>query len=45
MNDAAPLHVESVRRHFIDLLTPAEIKTLATISTKVLTHLDELGTQ
>ena len=43
LQNAAPLHVESVREHFIDLLTPAEIKTLATISTKVLTHLDEPG--
>jgi DNA-binding MarR family transcriptional regulator len=40
LRDAAPLHVASVRRHFIDLLTPTEIKTLATISTKVLAHLD-----
>jgi DNA-binding MarR family transcriptional regulator len=38
---AAPLHVTSVRHHFIDLLTPTEIKTLATISAKVLAHLDE----
>lgn len=45
LQDAAPLHVESVRRHFIDLLTPAEIKTLAAVATKVLAHLDEPGTQ
>ena len=43
LREAAPLHVESVRRHFIDLLTPTEIKALAAISTKVLTHLDEHG--
>jgi len=43
LRDAAPLHVASVRQHFIDLLTPTEIKTLATISTKVLAHLDEPG--
>jgi DNA-binding MarR family transcriptional regulator len=36
---AAPLHVESVRRHFIDLLTPAELATLAAISAKVVDHL------
>lgn len=36
---AAPRHVESVRRHFIDLLTPAEIAALGTISAKVLAHL------
>ena len=41
LREAAPLHVASVRRHFIDLLTPTEIKTLAAISTKVLTHLEE----
>ena len=36
---AAPPHVESVRRHFIDLLTPAEVAALATISQKVIAHL------
>ncbi len=43
LRDAAPLHVASVRRHFIDLLTPTEIRALAAISTKVITHLDEQG--
>ncbi|MEU5437290.1 MarR family transcriptional regulator [Streptomyces sp. NPDC020719] len=28
---AAPLHVESVRRHLIDALTPAQLRTLAEI--------------
>jgi DNA-binding MarR family transcriptional regulator len=32
---AAPAHVESVRRHFVDLLTPAEVETLAAIAEKV----------
>ncbi|RPI11133.1 MAG: hypothetical protein EHM63_02110 [Actinobacteria bacterium] len=38
---AAPPHVASVRRHFIDLLTPEEIETLATIANKVVDHLSE----
>lgn len=45
LQNAAPLHVGSVRRDFIDLLTAAEIKTLAAISTKVLAHLDEAETR
>ncbi|MEP7024073.1 MAG: MarR family winged helix-turn-helix transcriptional regulator [Actinomycetota bacterium] len=36
---AAPPHVRSVRAHFIDLLTPAEIDALTQISEKVLTRL------
>lgn len=36
---AAPLHVESVRRHLIDLLSPAEIKTLDRIARKIIHHL------
>ena len=36
---AAPPHVASVRRHIIDLLTPAEIAALDTIAGKVITHL------
>jgi DNA-binding MarR family transcriptional regulator len=36
---AAPKHVESVRRNFIDLLTPAEVDTLAAIAEKVTTRL------
>jgi DNA-binding MarR family transcriptional regulator len=32
---AAPRHVASVRRHFVDLLTRDEIDTLATIAEKV----------
>jgi DNA-binding MarR family transcriptional regulator len=35
----APDHVESVRRHLIDLLTPAEIAALASAFTKVRAHL------
>jgi DNA-binding MarR family transcriptional regulator len=39
LENAAPLHVESVRRHFIDVLTPEEIDQLAAITGKVLDHL------
>ncbi|MGA3220044.1 MAG: MarR family winged helix-turn-helix transcriptional regulator [Acidimicrobiales bacterium] len=40
---AAPPHVESVRRHLIDLLTTAEVQALADISAKVIAHIDHLG--
>ncbi len=43
LREAAPKHVASVRRHFIDVLTPAQIEALATISAKVLAHLDGPG--
>ena len=36
---AAPRHVASVRRHLIDLLTPAEVKALDRIAGKVVNHL------
>jgi DNA-binding MarR family transcriptional regulator len=36
---AAPGHVESVRRHFIDLLDSQDLNALCTISTRVLEHL------
>ncbi|MGH3265187.1 MAG: MarR family winged helix-turn-helix transcriptional regulator, partial [Trebonia sp.] len=39
--DAAPQHVHNVRRHFIDLFTPAELDTLATLNERVLHHLAE----
>jgi hypothetical protein len=32
---AAPHHVDSVRRHFVDLLTPAEVKALGSAFAKV----------
>jgi DNA-binding MarR family transcriptional regulator len=38
---AAPRHVESVRRHLIDLLTPAEVRAVATISAKVIDQLTD----
>lgn len=36
---AAPDHVESVRRHFIDHLTAEEMATLTTLTTRLITHL------
>ena len=36
---AAPPHVESVRRHFIDLLTPAQLAALGDIAETVVAHL------
>lgn len=39
IENTAPDHVESVRRHLIDLLTPAEIAALASAFTKVRAHL------
>jgi DNA-binding MarR family transcriptional regulator len=36
---AAPRHVEDVRRNFVNLLTPAELDTLATLNERILHHL------
>ncbi|CCK32470.1 MarR-family regulatory protein [Streptomyces davaonensis JCM 4913] len=38
---AAPLHVEAVRSLFLDHVTPAELRTLAEISERVVSKLDE----
>jgi DNA-binding MarR family transcriptional regulator len=38
---AAPQHVQNVRRHFIDLFTPAELDTFTALSDRVLRHLAE----
>lgn len=40
---AAPAHVASVREHFVDLMTPAEIEALGTLATKVVDHLNQKG--
>ncbi len=40
--DAAPHHVESVRHHFIDLLTDEQIRTLRNIADTVVDHLTAL---
>jgi DNA-binding MarR family transcriptional regulator len=39
---AAPQHASDVRSNFIDLLTPDEIAVLATISERVLGHLEQV---
>jgi hypothetical protein len=39
IEDAAPQHVRDVRRHFIDLFTPAELDTFAALNERVLRHL------
>jgi DNA-binding MarR family transcriptional regulator len=36
---AAPGHVADVRRNFVDLFTPAELDTLATLNERILHHL------
>ena len=41
IQDAAPQHVHNVRRHFIDLFTPAELDTFAALNERVLHHLAE----
>lgn len=39
IEEAAPAHVHHVRQHFVDLFTPAELDTLATLNERVLRHL------
>jgi DNA-binding MarR family transcriptional regulator len=41
IEEAAPAHVRSVRRHFVDLLTDEEITTLAAITERVMARLAE----
>ncbi|MFF3663808.1 MarR family winged helix-turn-helix transcriptional regulator [Streptomyces olivochromogenes] len=41
IEDAAPIHVEHVRRLFIDALTPEELSTLGQISQRVLQHMEK----
>lgn len=42
---AAPAHVESVRQHLIDLLSPQEIENLGRIGETVVDHLNEADLQ
>lgn len=45
---AAPLHVEWVRRHFIDLLTPEQIDAVGDATETVVRHLrhaDDQGSE
>jgi DNA-binding MarR family transcriptional regulator len=39
IHEAAPPHVDSVRRHLIDLLTEGETAALTTLSNRVINHL------
>jgi DNA-binding MarR family transcriptional regulator len=41
VEDAAPHHVDNVRRHFVDLLTPAELDVLTAVHERMLRHLAE----
>ncbi|MFG1957021.1 MarR family winged helix-turn-helix transcriptional regulator [Nonomuraea sp. NPDC049028] len=41
IEDAAPVHVEHVRRLFINALTHEELDTLARISNRVLAHMEK----
>ncbi len=40
LNAAAPKHVASVRRHLIDLLSPAEVGAIDAIASRVVHHLE-----
>jgi hypothetical protein len=42
IESAAPAHVASVRRHFIDLVTDEQLAALRSISDAVLEHLSRL---
>lgn len=39
IEEAAPQHVDNVRRDFIDLFTPAELDTFADLNERILRHL------
>jgi DNA-binding MarR family transcriptional regulator len=39
IENAAPGHVEDVRRNFVELLTPAELDTLTVLNQRILHHL------
>jgi DNA-binding MarR family transcriptional regulator len=41
IEEAAPQHVHNVRRHFIDLFTPAELDSFTAFNERVLHHLGE----
>ena len=40
LEEAAPIHVESVRRHLFDQLTPAQVAAMRDIGETLLRHLD-----
>ncbi|MEV0398837.1 MarR family transcriptional regulator [Actinoallomurus sp. NPDC050550] len=41
LREAAPHHVESVRRHFVDRLTPDQLAAFAAVAETVLAHLSD----
>ncbi|MFH8442116.1 MarR family winged helix-turn-helix transcriptional regulator [Streptomyces sp. NPDC018026] len=41
IEEAAPLHVEHVRRLFVDALTPNQLNTLGRLSQRVLDHMEK----
>ncbi len=41
IEEAAPVHVDHVRRLFVDALTQEELDTLARISNRVLAHMEK----
>ncbi|GAA3866226.1 MarR family winged helix-turn-helix transcriptional regulator [Streptomyces sedi] len=41
IEEAAPMHVAHVRRLFVEALSPEELDTLARISQRVLTHMEQ----
>ncbi|KIH97808.1 MarR family transcriptional regulator [Streptomonospora alba] len=41
IQDAAPMHVEHVRRLFIDALTPNQLNTFARLSQRILEHVEK----
>jgi DNA-binding MarR family transcriptional regulator len=45
VEEAAPSHVGSVRRHFIDLLSPEQLDVLGDVTEKVLDRLVDNGAQ
>ena len=45
IDGAAPDHVESVRNHFVDLLTPSEFEELGTIARKIAEHLQNINNE
>jgi DNA-binding MarR family transcriptional regulator len=42
LETAAPQHVASVRKHFLDLLTATELETLSQVAERVVDHLSDV---
>ncbi|MBN0039794.1 winged helix-turn-helix transcriptional regulator [Cellulosimicrobium cellulans] len=43
LQDAAPAHVESVRRHLVDLATPEELTALTALAERVVSEVGDLS--